>query len=261
MANDYKKFKQRLRDGETLRLFALGRIVHPLFIEMFAQAGGYDGFWIDFEHSSPTPDDMYFAGVAARANQYDCFVRMPTIGYWAVTRALEMGMGGVMASQVRSVEQAQQFLRWTKFPPQGERGAVLTGRDADYSHKSVAQFVSDANRDTLVGIQIETNEAVDQVADIAAIDGVDYLFVGPTDLSVVLGVPGQFHHEKVWDAIQRVADACRRHGKSWGCVSPDPKFADRAYETGCRMISMGNEVLVIRRGIDSFKTAFASRFA
>ena len=166
-----------------------------------------------------------------------------------------------MASQIRSVEQAQQFLRWTKFPPQGERGAILTGRDSNYSHKPVAQFCSDANRDNFIGIQIETTQAVERVNDIAAIEGVDFLFVGPTDLTVVLGVPGQFHDAKVWDAIGRVAEACKQHGKSWGCVSPDPKFADRAYETGCRLISMGNEVLVIRRGIDSFKTAFASRFA
>jgi 2-keto-3-deoxy-L-rhamnonate aldolase RhmA len=261
MGPNFKSFKQRLQEGATLRVFSLGRIVHPLFIEMFAQTGGYDGFWMDFEHSAPTPDDLYVAGLAARANQFDSFVRMPPIGYWAVTRALEMGMGGVMSSQIRSVDQAKQFLRWAKFPPIGERGTILTGRDADYSHKPVAQFCSDANRDTFVGIQIETLPAVEQVTEIAAIDGVDLLFVGPTDLSVVLGVPGQFHHEKVWDAIQRVANACRQHGKTWGCVAPDPKFADRAIETGCRMVSMGNDVLVIRRGIDAFKTAFASRFA
>lgn len=256
-----KSFKQQLAEGTTLRVFSLGRIVHPLFIEMFAQAGGYHGFWVDAEHSDPTPDRLYVAALAARANQFDCFVRMPPIGYWAVTRVLEMGMSGVMASQIRSTDQAKQFLRWTKFPPQGERGTILTGRDANYSHKPVAQFCSDANRDTLVGIQIETAPAVDQVHDIAAIDGVDLLFVGPTDLSVVLGVPGQFHDEKLWEAIGRVGEACRRHGKSWGCVAPDPKFAERAIETGCRMLTLGNDVLVIRRGVEAFKTAFAARFA
>ena len=260
MGQDFKSFKHQLREGVTLRLFSLGRIVHPLFVEMFARAGGYHGFWVDAEHSAPTPDQLFVASLAARANQFDCFVRMPAIGYWAVTRVLEMGMGGVMASQIRSAEQAEQFLRWAKFPPVGERGTILTGRDADYSHKPVAQFCSDANRDTLVGIQIEALSAVEQVNDIAAIDGVDLLFVGPTDLSVVLGIPGQFHDQKLWDAIGRVADACRRHGKNWGCVSPDPKFAERAVENGCRMVTMGNDVLVIRRGIDAFKNAFATRF-
>lgn len=256
-----KSFKQQLAEGAILRVFSLGRVVHPLFVEMFAQAGGYHGFWMDAEHSAPTPDQIYVAALAARANQFDCFMRMPPIGYWAVTRALEMGMSGAMASQIRSVDQARQFVRWSKFPPDGERGTILTGRDADYSHKPVSQFCSDANRDTLVGIQIETLSAVEQVHEIAALEGVDLLFVGPTDLSVVLGVPGQFHSDKLWDAINRVADTCRRTGKSWGCVAPDPQFADRAVESGCRMVTMGNDVLVIRRGIEAFKNAFAGRFS
>ncbi len=253
-------FKRRLADGDTLRVFTLGRITHPILVEMFAQAGGYDGFWIDAEHSAPTPDQMLVLALAARANRFDCFVRMPPIGYWEVTRALETGVGGVMASQIRSVAQAEQFVRWAKFPPVGERGTVLTGRDANYSHKPAAQFVSDANRDSFVAIQIETASALDSVDAIARLDGVDLLFVGPTDLSVVLGIPGQFHDDKLWSAIGSVADACRRHGKTWGCVAPDPKFADRAVEVGCRMVTMGNDILIARRGIDAFKAAFASRF-
>jgi 2-dehydro-3-deoxyglucarate aldolase/4-hydroxy-2-oxoheptanedioate aldolase len=252
--------KSRLANGESLRVFSLGRMTHPILVEMFAQAGGYDGFWIDAEHSVPTPDQLLVLSLAARANHYDCFVRMPPIGYWEVTRVLEMGMGGVMAAQIRSTAQAEQFVRWAKFPPTGERGTILTGRDANYSHKTVAQFVADANRDTFVAIQIETAAALEAVDDIAKLPGVDHLFVGPTDLSVVLGIPGQFHDEKLWSAIGKVSEACRRHGKTWGCVTPDPKFADRAVETGCKMVTLGNDVLIARRGIDAFKTAFASRF-
>jgi 4-hydroxy-2-oxoheptanedioate aldolase len=254
-------FKQRLQKGDTLRVFTLGRITHPILVEMFAQAGGYDGFWIDSEHSAPTPDQLLMLALAARANQFDCFVRMPPIGYWEVTRAMETGVGGVMAAQIRSVEQAEQFVRWAKFPPIGERGTVLTGRDANYSHKTAAQFIADSNRDSFVAIQIETVSALENVNAIARLDGVDLLFVGPTDLSVVLGIPGQFHDDKLWTAIGRVAEACRQNGKTWGCVCPDPKFADRAAETGCRMLTMGNEILISRRGIDAFKTAFTSQFS
>jgi 2-dehydro-3-deoxyglucarate aldolase/4-hydroxy-2-oxoheptanedioate aldolase len=253
--------KRRLAAGDTLRAFTLGRITHPILVEMFAQAGGYDGFWIDAEHSNPTPDQLLILALAGRANNFDCFVRMPPIGYWEVTRTLEMGVGGVMASQIRSVAQAEQFVRWAKFPPIGERGTVLTGRDANYSHKTVAQFVADANRDTFVAIQIETTSALEAVDAIAKLDGVDTLFVGPTDLSVVLGIPGQFHDDKMWQAIGRVAEACRRYRKSWGCVAPDPKFADRAVENGCQLVTMGNDILIARRGIDAFKTAFASQFS
>ena len=253
-------FKSRLAAGETLRVFSLGRIPHPILVEMFAQSGDYDGFWIDAEHSAPLPDQLFVLALAARANRYDCFVRMPPIGYWEVTRALEMGVGGVMAAQIRSTAQAEQFVRWAKFPPVGERGTILTGRDANYSHKTAAQFVVDANQDSFVAIQIETTSALEVVDAIARLDGVDSLFVGPTDLSVVLGIPGQFHHEILWTAIGSVAAACRRHGKSWGCVAPDPKFADRAVEAGCQLVTLGNDTLVVRRGIDAFKSAFASRF-
>lgn len=257
---DSIRFKPRLAAGEVLRVFTVGRIPHPILIEMFGQAGGYQGFWIDSEHSAPTQDQLLNLVLAARAHGFDCFVRMPPIGYWEVTRALEMGVGGVMAAQIRSTAQAEQFVRWAQFPPLGERGTILTGRDAHYSHTTVGQFVARANQEVFVAIQIETTSALNEVDAIAQLSGVDHLFVGPTDLSVVLGVPGQFHDDKLWEAITRVAAACRRHGKSWGCVSPDPKFADRAVENGCQLVTMGNEILAMRRGIDAFKTAFASRF-
>lgn len=165
-----------------------------------------------------------------------------------------------MAAQIRSAAQAEQFVRWAQFPPLGERGTILTGRDSGFSHTTVAQFVANANREVFVAIQIETTSALDEVDSIARLPGVDHLFVGPTDLSVVLGVPGQFHDERLWTAIGRVSAACQRHGKSWGCVAPDPKFADRAVEAGCQLVTMGNEILAMRRGIDAFKTAFATRF-
>jgi len=124
----------------------------------------------------------------------------------------------------------------------------------------VAEVVVERNRESFVAIQIETLGSVDEVDAIAAIKGVDLLFVGPADLSLALGVVGQFHHEKLWEAIQSVAAACRKHGKTWGCVAPDPKFADRAVEHGCRMPTIGNDPVVLRRGIEALKSAFASQF-
>jgi 2-keto-3-deoxy-L-rhamnonate aldolase RhmA len=75
-----------------------------------------------------------------------------------------------------------------------------------------------------------------------------------------LGVVGQFHHEKLWDAIGAVSQACQKHGKAWGCVAPDPQFADRAVENGCRMPTLGNEMHVLRKGIEAFHSAFQNQF-
>ncbi|MEX2185408.1 MAG: aldolase/citrate lyase family protein [Pirellulales bacterium] len=252
--------KTRLAAGELVRVFCAGRIPHPTIIEMFALGGGFDGFWIDQEHAAVTYDQVVTFALAARANGLDCFVRMAPVGYWQVTQNLEAGARGVMAAQIHSLAEAEQFVRWAKFHPDGARGINTSGRDADYTYKSQADFAASANRDHLVAIQIESKAAVDAADAIAALAGVDMLFVGPADLSLSLGIVGEFHSDKLWEAIARVGVACRKHGKSWGAVVPDAKFAERAVENGCRMLSIGNDILALRRGVEALKQGFAQHF-
>jgi 4-hydroxy-2-oxoheptanedioate aldolase len=92
-------------------------------------------------------------------------------------------------------------------------------------------------------------------------DGVDLLFVGPSDLSQVLGVIGQFDSPTLWDAYNRVAAACKKHGKHWGTIAVNPAFAQRAYDLGCRMLSFGIEAVMLRRGIEATKGQFKGLFA
>ena len=254
-------FKQILADtDELIPTFVLSRMVHPVVIELFGLAGGYRGFWLDLEHASISTEQIVMAGVAARANNFDCFVRMPPTGYWQVTQCLEAGAGGVMGAQIHSAEQAAQFVSWAKFPPEGSRGINASGRDGDYTHKPMDQFVIHANRRSMVAIQIETLGAIDQIDAIAALPGVDMLFIGPGDLSLSLGVVGQLHHEKMWEAIGRVAAAAKRHGKAWGAVVLDPQFAIRAIELGCRMPTIGTDALALRFGIDTLQKTFEACF-
>jgi 2-dehydro-3-deoxyglucarate aldolase/4-hydroxy-2-oxoheptanedioate aldolase len=126
--------------------------------------------------------------------------------------------------------------------------------------KSQIELARDANRDHFVAIQVETLGALDEADAIAAIDGVDLLFVGPADLSQALGVLGQPDHEKVWTAIDRVAQACRRHGKAWGIVPASPPFADRCVEMGCRMLTFGSDAMAMRLGVQAVKTMYANQF-
>jgi 2-dehydro-3-deoxyglucarate aldolase/4-hydroxy-2-oxoheptanedioate aldolase len=255
-----KRFKELLAGDDLVRTFAVGRVFHPVVIELYGLAGGFHGFWLDGEHIGLSTEQLLAASLAARANGFDSFVRMAPIGYWHVTQCLETGIGGVMGAQIHSAEHAEEFVRSAKFPPRGNRGLNLGGRDGDFYAKPAAEFVEEANREHFVAVQIETLGALDEVESIAAVDGVDLLFIGPADLSLALGVVGQFHHERLWEAIERVAVACHRRGKPWGAVVPDPKFADRAVELGCRMPTFGNDCLAVRRGIDAFKTAFANQF-
>ena len=136
-----RTFKERLAADEVVRVFALGRLVHPLMVEMFGLAGGYDGLWVDQEHVSHTTPELAAVALAARANEMDSFVRMAPTGYAPVTQALEAGMGGVMAAQIHTADQAAEFLSWCKFAPQGTRGLNSSGRDGNYSHTPAGEFI------------------------------------------------------------------------------------------------------------------------
>jgi 2-dehydro-3-deoxyglucarate aldolase/4-hydroxy-2-oxoheptanedioate aldolase len=250
---------RRNGNGEALQGHS-GEELNPVVIDLYGLAGGFDGIWLDQEHVGLTYKDVQIAAVSARANNFDMIVRMPPTNYAEVTQHLEAGAGGVMAAQIHSAAHAEQFVTWAKFAPRGMRGMNTSGRDADYTHKSQAQFAESANRDHLVAIQIETLGAMNEASAIAALDGVDVLFVGPADLSQALGVLGQPNHGRVWEAIDQVAAACRKHGKHWGTVPVDSEFAERAYEKGCRMLSLSADVGTMRRGIEATKNAYATLF-
>jgi 2-dehydro-3-deoxyglucarate aldolase/4-hydroxy-2-oxoheptanedioate aldolase len=254
------RFKELLAADRLIRVFSLGRLLNPVTVDLFALAGGFDGFWLDQEHVGIDYRDVQAAAMAARANGFDCFVRMAPTNYAQVTQHFEAGAGGVMAAQISSAAEAEQFVTWAKFGPRGMRGVNTSGRDAHYTHLSQADYTAAANRNHLIAIQIETPGALADVDAIAANDGVDLLFVGPSDLSQAFGLSGQKDHPRVWEAYAQVAEACRKHGKHWGTVPADPAFAERCVEMGCRMLSVASDVLALRLGIAASKTAYQKLF-
>jgi 2-dehydro-3-deoxyglucarate aldolase/4-hydroxy-2-oxoheptanedioate aldolase len=112
-----------------------------------------------------------------------------------------------------------------------------------------------------VAIQIETLSAVECADEIAAIDGVDLLFIGPSDLSQALGVTGDFMHPKCQEAIDKVAAACRKYNKPWGAVTPNPEHCEMLHSKGCRMLSVTNDSRIVQAGLNAVKTNFAKFFA
>lgn len=252
--------KRKLAAGELVKVFSIARVLHPTVVEMFGLGGGYDGMWVDQEHGGATYEQIHTLSLAARANRLDCFVRMAPTGYSAVTQCLEAGAGGVMAAQIHSADEARQFLEWAHFPPLGKRGLNTGGSDGRYTHRTPREFVEAAVDETFVGIQIETAGALEQVDAIAQLPGLDLLFVGPSDLSLSIGHVGEFHSDPMWEAMQTIADAANRHGVPWAVLPPDPKFALRAVELGCRMLSIANDPLIMRRGIEAFQANYDAFF-
>jgi 2-dehydro-3-deoxyglucarate aldolase/4-hydroxy-2-oxoheptanedioate aldolase len=255
-----QRVKDRLGRNELVLVLSSGRLLHHNLLSIVGIQGGFHAVWFDHEHVGFSLEQLEIGALAAGRQGLETFVRIAPTDYAVVTRCLEAGAGGIMAAQVFSAEQAEQIVRWTKFSPRGARGLNIGGWDARFGTVPPAEFSERSNRETFLAIQIETLPAVEEVDAIAAIDGVDLLFVGPSDLSQALGVTGQFFHEKCLASIDRVAGACRRHGKHWGAVCVSPEHADMLFEKGCRMLSPTSDVKLINAGMQAVKREYARYF-
>jgi len=255
-----ESIKDRLGRNELVLAAGAGRIAHHNFVQIIGIQGGFHAIWFDMEHGNLSIEGLEIATLAARSQGMDNFVRLPPTDYATVTRCLESGGGGIMAAQVVSAEQAEEIVRWTKFFPRGVRGLNAGGWDGQFNTIPVAEFCEKANRDTFVAIQIETAGAVDECDAIAAIDGVDLLFIGPADLSQNLGVTGDFFNSKCIEAIDKVAAACRNHGKHWGAVCVNPEHADLMIDKGCKLLSPTNDSRIVNVGLQAVKKQYARFF-
>src|SRR5262249_6011129 len=202
----------------------------------------FDAVWLDQEHCGLTIEQLEHAARAARGCGLDSFVRLTATDYATVMRPLEAGAGGIMAAQVRSAREAAEVVRWAEVHPVGLRGVNGTGVDARYSTVPMKDYFQKANAETFIAIQIEHIDAVTEVEQIAAVKEVDVLFVGPADLSQSMGIPGEWEHPKVWQALERVAQATRQHKITWAILPPNPDYARRCVEMGCRMLGLGLDV-------------------
>jgi 4-hydroxy-2-oxoheptanedioate aldolase len=254
------RIKELLGRGDVVRLFGAGQLLSTKLIEIVGEHGGFDGLWLDMEHAGLTMKDVESATLAARASGMDHFVRLPATDYASIMRPLEAGAGGVMVSMVRSPADAEQAVRWAKFWPRGERGMNGGNRDGRFGLTPLAEYASKANAETFVGIQIETAGAIATVEEIAAVPDVDLLFVGPADISQVLGVPGEFENPRCLEVIQNIANACARAGKPWGIVPRGAEYAARMRAWGCRMFVLGFDIHAFHAGIRATKERYSNFF-
>jgi 2-keto-3-deoxy-L-rhamnonate aldolase RhmA len=228
----------------------------PKVVELVTTLGDLHGVWIDQEHAAIPHAQMELMTMACRASGKDAFARVPPTHYATVMRPYEAGCSGVMIAQVRTLAEVEQAVEWAKYPPVGKRGFFSGNVETRFGEIDMATHVANANRDRWLAIQIETPEAVDVVEKIAATKGVDWLFVGPADLSVTLGVPGDFLHAKCIDALKRVGEATKKAGKAWGTLTRDVEHARQCRELGCQFFSIFGDIDLLRVGLRTLEERF-----
>ena len=245
---------RKLRAGDFVTVAAINRVADSWLAETVGRIG-YDAIWFDMEHRAFGFDRIEPMALACRATGIDLMVRVLKTGYTSAMRALEFGANGILVPHCQDADEARQWVEWVKFPPLGRRGFDGAGADADYALADPHLHLRHANAQTFLAVQIEDREAVECVEEIAAVPGVDLLFVGPADLSVSLGVPFEFGHPSLDAAIDRVAAAAARAGIWWAIPTGSPEDAQKALDRGARMITAGNDHGFL---VNGFQTTFAA---
>lgn len=207
--------RERLAQGKPV----LGTITHlksPAAVEALG-AAGLDFVMLDMEHCAMDWSDVQCAITAADAAGLAPFVRVAEGTRSAVLRALDLGAQGVIVPCIERIEQVRALIDSAKFPPLGARGYCMT-RDGKWGYDAVCSeglggYMRAANEQTMLLPQCETVGCLEQIEDIAALPGVDGILIGPYDLSIAMGLDGQFTHPDFGSAIERIHTACTKNGK------------------------------------------------
>lgn len=217
----------------------------PIAAEIMALAG-YDFMIIDHEHGPA--DFMSALGALQAMSATDCtaLMRVPSNDPVYIKRALDIGMQGIMVPMVETAEEARAAVAACRYPPEGRRGvATSVVRATDYGLRE-ADYLESANANVLVLCQIETVKAIDNVEAIAAVDGVDVLFVGPADIAADLGKRGQRDDPAVAAMLARAEAAIRATGKPMGTVPRAGVGVGALFDLGYAMVAGGGDIMHIR---------------
>lgn len=248
------KIISKLRNGKIARLANLNQFVS--YFPHHAAKSQYDGVWLEAEHNTWNPREIQHLLAIHRLADIDCIVRPPTREKPPLYQLLENGATGLMVPQVSSASEALELVLSVKFPPTGQRGLGGAGLDQDFKVNPSDDYPLEANRETLLIVQIETLEGLGAVDDIAKVDGVDALFLGAEDLSLRIGCPNDWRQPELQEAQREIDLACKRNGKVWGRPCRDQNDLVEAASAGARILAHGSLFNAVSNHLKRCSAAF-----
>lgn len=228
----------------------------PMIVELIGKTG-FDWVWIDHEHGVSGAHDLLAQIQAAAIHDLPAVVRLPANELAHFKQALDFGAAGVMVPYVNTAEEAAHAAQCCRFSPNGLRGVAQSTRAAQFGLE-FDNYLAEADDNVLTIVQIETPEAVENVEAIAAVEGVDMLFVGPLDLSTSMGRPREFEHPDFIAALDRVVVACRDNGKAAGILTPTPELAEKWIAKGYTFLVVGADGSLMARALSDLRGRFES---
>jgi 2-dehydro-3-deoxyglucarate aldolase/4-hydroxy-2-oxoheptanedioate aldolase len=242
------RIRAKLAEGRTVVGTMLVELRQPSVMTLLVSAG-LDFVLIDNEHGPFSVETIADLSRAARDAGITPIVRIPELTYAHVTQALDGGAQGIMLPRVTEPGQVELCVACMKYVPQGRRGAVLARGHTAFRGGPLSDVLAAMNRETFLIIQIETAEAVARLDELLAVPGVDAALVGPTDLSVALGVAGQMDSPRLVQAIEKTLAACAAHKVIPAIHTNDVAMTAAWAKRGMRLVSINSEVGHLMAGV------------
>jgi 2-keto-3-deoxy-L-rhamnonate aldolase RhmA len=232
---------ERVDAGELVLCLALVQARTP-DIPMMAAACGFDAIYVDLEHTAASLETASMLCSAALGSGLFPLVRVPSHDHQYMTRAIDTGALGVIVPHVNTPAQARQIVDTCRFPPVGHRSIVGPNPATGYRPMKPTEVVEYLDRHTVLAAMLETPEAIASADAIAAVPGLDMLLIGTHDLTMEMGILGQFRHPRFAEAMLAAAAACRAHGKIMGVAGiRDLELLGELVAQGVRFISAGTD--------------------
>ena len=242
--------KQALQAGQSVVGTMVVEIRQPAVMQLLANAG-FDFVIIDNEHGAFNLETVADLSRTAVYLGLTPIVRIPDLTYPYVAQTLDAGAQGIMVPRITEPQQVRQAVQMMKYPPIGQRGNAQSRGYTNFKSGPVTEVLAAVNQETMLIVQIETRAALENLEEIITIPGVDAAFIGPNDLSIALGLPGQLESAEVQAAIKRTITTCQQHGVIPALHMNDVKLATYWAGQGMRLISIGSEAsLLIKAGLE-----------
>jgi 2-keto-3-deoxy-L-rhamnonate aldolase RhmA len=252
MSNAPQMHRNTVKDKLAADQLVLGlsvRVVRTPDAAKIAKAADHDFLFIDMEHSGLSFETVIDMSVAAIDTGITPIVRVIGHDHWLSSRVLDCGAMGVVVPHVDNAAEAKRAVDACKYPPIGHRSMSAAFPHFDYQTVAPADAARIHNENILVAVMVETEEAINNVDEIAATEGVDVVHIGTNDLLSELGMPGQFDHPKVAEMYQKVIAACKKHGKHAGLGGVrDPALCKRYLQLGFRFMTTNSDIAFLLAG-------------
>ena len=242
-----KSLKKMLAGGETALGLMLSELVRPSVVKIYAKAGS-DFLFIEFEHCLLEPTALADVVLCARDNGLPVVAKTPYLDRGWTTKLLDAGVTGIQLPMTETPEQVRQLADWVKFPPVGKRACACAYGATGYEEMDTREFIERSNAETLVIAHVETLEGVRNIDAILDTKVVDVVFVGPFDLSISCGKPGDYEGKEFARAVKRVSEAAKKRGIVLGTYLPNADAAPKWRALGATYFELADELAFIAEG-------------